>query len=125
MTTIASLADIATSITLAQAAGPGAAPGGLLGNPLVFMVLMIVMMYFLLIRPQRKRQQEHESLIKSLSVGDHVVMSGGEHGIVTSLHEKTLKVKIADNVKVEYERSSVGTVIKKSDIKDVTPESAA
>jgi len=122
MTTIATPADIASLFTLAQAPAGGAAPGGLLGNPLVFMVLMIVMMYFLLIRPQRKRQQEHEALIKSLSVGDHVVMSGGEHGIVTSLHDKTLKVKVADNVKVEYDRSAVGTVIKKSDIKDVTPE---
>lgn len=122
MTTLANIADIASSFTLAQAPAGGAAPGGLLGNPLVFMVLMIVMMYFLLIRPQRKRQQDHETLIKSLAVGDHVVMSGGEHGIVTSLHEKTLKVKIADNVKVEYDRSSVGTVTKKSEIKDVTPE---
>lgn len=122
MTTLANLADIASLLTLAQAPAAGAPPGGLLGNPLVFMILMIVMMYFLLIRPQRKRQQEHEALIKGLSVGDHVVMSGGEHGIVTSLHEKTLKVKIADNVKVEYERSSVGSVTKKSDIKDVTPE---
>jgi preprotein translocase subunit YajC len=122
MTTAASLPDIAAFFTLAQAAPGGAAPGGLLGNPLVFMVLMIVMMYFLLIRPQRKRQQEHETLIKSLAVGDHVVLGGGEHGIVTSLHERTIKVKIADNVKVEYERAAVASVTKKSDIKDVTPE---
>lgn len=122
MITPANLADIATHFTLAQAPAGGAAPGGLLGNPLVFMILMIVMMYFLLIRPQRKRQQEHEALVKSLSVGDHVVLGGGEHGIVTSLHERTIKVKIADNVKVEYERSAVASVTKKSDIKDVTPE---
>lgn len=106
---------------LAQAGG-APANGSLLGNPLIFMVLMFVMMYFLLIRPQRKRQQEHEALIKSLSVGDHVVLNGGEHGIVTSIHEKTVKIKIADNVKVEYERGAVATVTKKSDIKDVTPE---
>ncbi len=106
---------------LAQAGGAPQS-GGLLGNPLVFMVLMFVMMYFLLIRPQRKRQQQHEALVKSLSVGDHVVLNGGEHGIVTSMHEKTIKIKIADNVKVEYERGAVATVTKKSDIKDVTPE---
>ncbi len=122
MITPANLADIATHFTLAQAPAGGAAPGGPLGSPLVFMILMIVMMYFLLIRPQRKRQQEHEALVKSLSVGDHVVLGGGEHGIVTSLHERTIKVKIADNVKVEYERSAVASVTKKSDIKDVTPE---
>jgi preprotein translocase subunit YajC len=122
MTTLANLADIASSLILAQAPAGGAPPGGLLGNPLVFMVLMIVMMYFLLIRPQRKRQKEHETLVKSLAVGDHVVLGGGEHGIVTSLHDRTIKVKIADNVKVEYERAAVATVTKKSDIKDVTPE---
>lgn len=102
-----------------------AQPGGPFGSPIVFMVLMFVMMYFLLIRPQRKRQKEHEALIKGIAVGDHVVMSGGEHGIVTSLHERTIKVKIADNVKVEYDRAAVATVTKKSDVKDVTPESSA
>lgn len=120
------LIDLASLIHLAQAPAGGAAPqGGLLGNPLVFMVLMMVMMYFLLIRPQRKRQQEHDKLVKSISVGDHVVMGGGEHGIITSLHERTVKVKIADNVKVEYERAAIASVTKKSDIKDVTPESAS
>ena len=120
-----SLTAILHSLPLAQAAGGSAPQGGLLGNPAVFMVLMIVMMYFLLIRPQRKRQKEHEALIKSIGVGDQVVMNGGEHGIVTSLHERTVKVKVADNVKIEYDRSAVASVIKKSDIKDVTPESAS
>jgi preprotein translocase subunit YajC len=124
MTTTLTLHSLATHLTLAQAAGGGAPQGGLLGNPLVFMVLMIVMMYFLLIRPQRKRQQEHDKLIKAISVGDHIVMSGGEHGIVTSLHEKTIKVKVADNVKIEYDRGAVATITKKTDIKDVTPDSA-
>ncbi len=110
------------SSILAQNAAP--APGG--GpNLLIMMVLMFVMMYFLMIRPHRKRQQEHEALVKSLSIGDHVVLNGGEHGIVTSLHEKTIKIKIADNVKVEYERGAVASVTKKSDIKDVTPDSAS
>jgi preprotein translocase subunit YajC len=119
------LINLASLLPLAQAPAGAAPQGGLLGNPLVFMVLMMVMMYFLLIRPQRKRQLEHDKLIKSIAVGDHVVMGGGEHGIVTSLHERTVKIKIADNVKVEYERAAVASVTKKSDIKDVTPESAS
>lgn len=119
------LINLASTLPLAQAPAGAATQGGLLGNPLVFMVLMMVMMYFLLIRPQRKRQLEHEKLIKSIAVGDHVVMGGGEHGIVTSLHERTVKIKIADNVKVEYERAAVASVTKKSDIKDVTPEATA
>lgn len=101
----------------------GASPqggGGLLGNPLVFMGLMFVMMYFLLIRPQRQRQKEQEKLINSVKVGDHVVMSGGEHGIITSVKDRTVMVKLADNFKVEYERSAIGTVSKKSDVVEAT-----
>lgn len=109
----------ALSYFLAQAAAPapgGAAPGGLLGNPMVFMGLMFVMMYFLLIRPQRQRQKELEKLINSVKVGDHVIMNGGEHGIITSVKDKTVMVKVADNMKIEYERSAIGSVSKKSDV---------
>jgi preprotein translocase subunit YajC len=101
-------------ILLAQA--PAAPQGGLLGNPLVFMVLMFVMMYFLLIRPQRQRQKEHERLIANVKVGDHVAMNGGEHGIITSVKERTVMLKVADNVKIEYDRSAIAAVTKKSDV---------
>jgi preprotein translocase subunit YajC len=83
---------------------------------MVFMVLMFVMMYFLLIRPQRQRQKELEKLISSVKVGDHVVMNGGEHGIITSVKDKTVMLKVADNVKIEYERSAIASVSKKTDI---------
>ena len=104
----------------AQAGGTPPGSGGLLGNPLVFMVLMFVIMYFLLIRPQRQRQKEHERLISNVKVGDHVVMNGGEHGIITSVKDKTVMVKVADNVKIEYERSAIGSVSKKSDVVEAT-----
>lgn len=104
-----------SSFFLAQAAGSPPS-GGPLGNPMIMMVLMFVMMYFLLIRPQRQRQKEHEKLVSNVKVGDHVVMNGGEHGIITSTKEKTVMVKLADNVKVEYERSAIGSVSKKSDV---------
>ena len=80
------------------------------------MGLMFVMMYFLLIRPQRQRQKEIEKLISRVKVGDHVIMNGGEHGIITSVKDKTVMVKVADNVKIEYERSAIGSVSKKSDV---------
>lgn len=102
---------------LAQAAP---AQGGLLGNPMVFMVLMFVVMYFLLIRPQRQKQKEQEKLINSVKVGDHVVLNGGEHGIITSVKDRSVMVKVADNVKIEYERSAISTVSKKSDIVEAT-----
>lgn len=101
---------------LAQAPAGAAPQGGLLGNPLVFMVLMFVMMYFLLIRPQRQRQKEHEKLVSNVKVGDHVAMNGGEHGIITSVKDKTVMLKVADNVKIEYDRSAIAVVTKKSDV---------
>ncbi len=110
---------LTSSPLLAQAAGQPS-PGGLLGNPMIMMVLMFIMMYFLLIRPQRQRQKEHEKLISNVKVGDHVVMNGGEHGIITSTKEKTVMVKLADNVKVEYERSAIASVSKKSDVVEAT-----
>jgi preprotein translocase subunit YajC len=103
---------------LAQAAGQ-TSPGPL-GNPMIMMVLMFVIMYFVLIRPQRQRQKEHEKLIANVKVGDHVVMSGGEHGIITSTKERTVMVKLADNVKVEYERSAIASVSRKSDVVEAT-----
>lgn len=92
-----------------------------MGNPLVFMGLMFVMMYFLLIRPQRQRQKEQEKLINSVKVGDHVIMTGGEHGIITNVKDKTVMIKVADNVKIEYERGAIATVSKKTDIVEATP----
>lgn len=102
------------AIILAQAAG-GAAPAGL-GNPLWMFVIMIVMMYFIAIRPQQKRMKEHQALVASAKVGDHVVMECGVHGIITSMKERTVMVRIADNVKVEYERVKIAAVSKKSDV---------
>ena len=107
-----------SSSFLAQAPAP--APGGILGNPMIMMVLMFVMMYFLLIRPQRQRQKEQERLINSVKVGDHVILSGGEHGIITSVKDRSVMIRIADNVKVEYERGAIATVSKKSDVVEAT-----
>ena len=107
----------ASLILFAQAPAGGGAPGagGLLGNPMVFMVLMFVMMYFVLIRPQRQRQKAHELLVKNVKAGDHVITAGGVHGIVASVKDTTLMLRVADNVRVEYDRTAVATVKKKAE----------
>ena len=102
------------ALTLAQAAG--GQQGGILGSPLMLPILMIVVMYFIIFRPQQKRMKEHQALVASAKVGDHVVMDCGVHGIITSIKERTVMVKIADNVKVEYERVKIAAVSKKSDV---------
>lgn len=115
---------LSTLTILAQATSGGAAPGGLFGNPMVFMVLMFIVMYFILIRPQRQRQKEQEKMISSVKVGDHIIMNGGEHGLITSVKEKTIMVKVADNVKIEYDRSAIASVSKKSDVVEATTTEA-
>ncbi|WP_164364912.1 preprotein translocase subunit YajC [Sulfuriroseicoccus oceanibius] len=90
------------------------------GNPMgtvIMMVLMFVMFYFILIRPQRKRQKELEAKVKSLKTGMKVVTIGGINGIVANVKERTLVLKVADNVKIEFEKSAVATVVTKDDEK--------
>jgi preprotein translocase subunit YajC len=112
--------SLENTLFLAQAATPSAPVGGILGNGMMFPVLMIVVMYFVLFRPQQKRMKEHQKLVSSVTVSDHVIMESGVHGIITSVKDRTVMVKIADNVKVEYERTKIAAVTKKSDVVEAT-----
>ena len=88
--------------------------GQILQTVLMFGVLG-VMFYFLLIRPQAKQRKEHESMLNNVKSGDRVITSGGIYGIVTNVKEKSLMVKIADNVKVEVAKSAITGIVPKSD----------
>ena len=77
--------------------------------PLVF---LFVVFYFLILRPQQKKQKEHEELLKKLDKNDEVITSGGVHATVVSVGEKTVSLRIADNVKIEIEKTSIQTVKK-------------
>lgn len=74
--------------------------------------LIFVIFYFLIIRPQQRRQKEREKLLGALQKGDKVVTSGGLHGTIAGLEEKTVLLQIADGVKVKVDRGSIGQVIK-------------
>jgi len=101
-----------TLLILAQAAAPaGAEPG----NPLMQflpLIFIFVIFYFLLIRPQQKRQKELRALVESVKTGDKVITSAGIHGLVANVKEKTVLLKIAENVKVEFDKSAVISVEK-------------
>jgi preprotein translocase subunit YajC len=71
-----------------------------------------VIMYFLMIRPQKKRQADQARLIASMKTGDKVVTNAGIHGLISNVKDTTVIVKVADNVKIEMEKSAVATVIK-------------
>ena len=79
--------------------------------PLVF---LFIVFYFLLIRPQQKRQKEHAQLVSTLEKNDEVVTAGGVHATVSSVGDKTAMIRIAENVKIEIDKTSIATVVKKS-----------
>src|SRR5947199_6958648 len=97
---------------LAQALSPASpGPGGGFGFFVPFIFIFIIM-YFVMFRPQKKRQQEQQKLIASLKTGDRVVTNGGIHGLISNVKDTTVIVKVADNVKIEMEKSAVTTVLK-------------
>ena len=78
--------------------------------PLVF---LFVIFYFLIIRPQQKKQKDHSLMLSKLDKNDEVVTSGGVHATVISVGEKTAMIRIAENVKIEIEKASISQVTKK------------
>jgi preprotein translocase subunit YajC len=87
-----------------------AAPAGGGLRMFVPMILIMVMFYFILIRPQRKAQKVQEEMRKTVRVGDKVVTIGGAHGIVSGLTDKTVSVKVADGLSIKFDRSAIATV---------------
>ncbi len=75
-------------------------------------ILMFLIFYFILIRPQRKRQSEHDKMIQNLKKNDEVVTGGGLHGTVVGLKEKSVLLRIAEDVKVEVERNAIARLEK-------------
>lgn len=74
---------------------------------IVFLVLMFAMFYFLIIRPQRKRQQEHQALVSSLKIGDKVITIGGIYGVIESMTDDSIVLKIESGAMVRMSRSSI------------------
>lgn len=81
--------------------------GGFNWSIIIFLILIFGVMYFLMIRPQRKRQKEHEQLVEELRKGDHVITAGGIHGVVESLSEDSVVLKIESGATMRVERGSV------------------
>jgi preprotein translocase subunit YajC len=109
------------SSAYAQTAAAPAAGGGdlssLLTGQLPFLILMFAVLYFVMIRPQMKRQKEHKAMIDALAKGDEVATAGGIIGKVTKLGDSLLAVEIASGVEVQVQRSAVVQVLPKGTIK--------
>ena len=106
--------DWLISTASAQAAG-GAQPNAFV--QLLPLVLIFVVFYFLLIRPQAKRAKEHKAMVAALGVGDEVVTSGGILGKITVTGDQFLTVEVAEGVRVKLQRHTVTSVLPKGTIK--------
>lgn len=107
--------DWLISSAAAQATG---APGqGNVFMQLLPLLLIFVVFYFLLIRPQTKRAKEHREMVARLGVGDEVVTSGGVLGRITEVAEQFLTVEIAEKVQVKVQRHTISQVLPKGTIK--------
>lgn len=102
-------------ISSAWAQGTGGGGMDMLG--LLPIILMFVVLYFLMIRPQMKRAKEHKAMIEALQKGDEVVTSGGVVGRVAKLNETYVSLQVADNVEIMVQRPAVQVVLPKGTIK--------
>ena len=98
------------------ATGSSDSPFGSIGGMLPIL-LMFVVLYFVMIRPQMKRQKEHKAMIDALAKGDEVVIAGGVLGKVTKMGESYLHVEVAPGVELQVQRASVAQVLPKGTIK--------
>jgi preprotein translocase subunit YajC len=106
-------------ISNAYAQTAGAADAGLMGNLSTFvpLILMFVVMYFLMIRPQQKRAKEQKSMMDALAKGDEVVTVGGVLGRVSRVTEAYVTVEVAPNTEIVVQKASVTTLLPKGTLK--------
>ena len=98
---------------LAKAPAKPEGLAAILGNPLVMMGLMVVMFYFLLIRPQQRQRKEQAARIAAMKNGDKVVTTAGVHGIIHNVKETTVMVKVAEGTVLEFDKPAIASDTKK------------
>jgi len=92
----------------------GAPAGGEGGNPIMSflpLIAIVAIFYFLILRPQKKKQKDTQNMLSALKKGDRVVTIGGIHGIIQSVKETTIILKVDENVKLEFNRGAISGVV--------------
>ncbi len=106
---------------MGQGGGPAGQGGGGFGA-FVPLILMFVIFYFLLIRPQQKKTKEHREMVNTLKKGDRIITSGGIHGRVTGVADTTLTVEISEKVRIKVTRASVSALAQPAADKQAEPQ---
>lgn len=111
---------------LLQATGKSSSPGGMLSMLLPF-ILMFVVMYFLILRPQKRKEKDRKQMLSRIKKNDRVVTAGGIHGVVTSVRENEVILRIDDakDIKVRVDRSALATVLEVSHDDEEEPKEIA
>ena len=103
--------------SVAYAMGQAQGQGGEAPSPIVSLmpiIFMFVIFYFLLIRPQQKKQKDHQKMISEVKKNDSVVTSGGIHGTIANIKDKTVVLKVDDNAKMEISKSAIAGIKQKT-----------
>ncbi len=100
------------SFVFAQATGQPDPLQNMLSTILPFAAIILIF-YFMMIRPQQKRQKEMKAMLESMKRGDKVITSSGIHGTITDIEDNVITVQIAENTKVRFEKVAVTTVVNK------------
>ncbi|MDO5505649.1 MAG: preprotein translocase subunit YajC [Pseudoxanthomonas suwonensis] len=109
------LLDFVIAPAMAQAAPAAGQPSMM--STLLFPIVLIAIMYFLMIRPQIKRQKEHRAMVEKLGVGDEVITNGGIAGTIRHVGESFVTVEIADGIQVKVQKGAVGNVLPRGTLK--------
>lgn len=104
-------------VTQAWAQSTGGAPGGFDLIGMLPIILMFVVLYFLMIRPQAKKAKEHRAMVAGLQKGDEVVAGGGMLGKVTKVGDTYVSIEVAPNVEIQVQRPSIQLVLPKGSIR--------
>jgi len=95
----------------AAAGAPSGQGGSSMMVQLAFFAAIFAIFYFLLIRPQQKQKRDRETMLSAVKAGDRVVMSSGLHGTVVKLTEHGVTLKVADQVRLEFDRTAIGRIV--------------
>jgi preprotein translocase subunit YajC len=101
--------------TIIAMAPSGNGGGGSFISTIIMFGAIFLIFYFMIIRPQQKRAKEREKMLSNIQKGDKVVTSGGLHGVIAGLDEKTVLLQVGDNVKLKFERSAISSIISSKD----------
>jgi preprotein translocase subunit YajC len=93
---------------------PGEGSGGLMGTIIMFGAIFLIF-YFMIIRPQQRRAKEREKMLSNIEKGDKVVTSGGIHGIIAGIDEKTVLLQVSETVKLKVDRTAISNILSTKD----------